>query len=69
MILKAEENRNLLSFRVLNYFEVAVHYIGTMITYLPEYGVQYGDEVLSRLDYIKAVAEKFEDLEDWNDVW
>lgn len=69
MILKAEESGNLLSFRVLNYFEVAVQYIGTMITYLPEYGVQYGEEVISRLDYIKAVSEKFEDLEDWNDVW
>ena len=51
------------------YFDVAVQYIGMMIAYLPEYGVQYGEEVLDRLDYIKAVADKLEDMEDWNNAW
>ena len=69
MILKGEENGTLLTFKVLNYFDIAVQYIGMMINYLPEYGVQYGEEVLDRLDYIKAVAEKFEDMEDWNNAW
>ena len=69
MILKGEESGTLLTFKVLNYFDIAVQYIGMMIGYLPEYGVQYGEEVLSRLDYIKAVAEKFEDMEDWNNAW
>ena len=69
MILKGEESGTLLTFKVLNYFDIAVQYIGMMIVYLPEYGVQYGEEVLDRLDYIKAVAEKFEDMEDWNNAW
>lgn len=69
MILNAESNGVLLTYKVLNYFEIAVQYIGMMITYLPEYGIQYGEEVMDRLDYIKAVSEKFEDLEDWNEVW
>lgn len=69
MILKGEESGTLLTFKVLNYFDIAVQYIGMMIGYLPEYGVQYGEEVLDRLDYIKAVAEKFEDMEDWNNAW
>lgn len=69
MILKGEESGTLLTFKVLNYFDVAVQYIGMMIVYLPEYGVQYGEEVLDRLDYIKAVADKLEDMEDWNNAW
>lgn len=69
MILKGEESGTLLTFKVLNYFDIAVQYIGTMVVYLPEYGVQYGEEILDRLDYIKAVAEKFEDMEDWNNAW
>lgn len=69
MILKGEESGTLLTFKVLNYFDIAVQYIGMMIVYLPEYGVQYGEEVIDRLDYIKAVAEKFEDMEDWNNAW
>jgi hypothetical protein len=69
MILKGEESGNLLTFKVLNYFDIAVQYIGMMIVYLPEYGVQYGEEVFDRLDYIKAIAEKFEDMEDWNNAW
>lgn len=69
MILKGEESGTLLTFKVLNYFDIAVQYIGMMVVYLPEYGVQYGEEVLDRLDYIKAVAEKFEDMEDWNNAW
>lgn len=69
MILKGEESGTLLTFKVLNYFDITVQYIGMMIGYLPEYGVQYGEEVLSRLDYIKAVSEKFEDMEDWNNAW
>lgn len=69
MILKGEENGTLLTFKVLNYFDIAVQYIGMMINYLPEYGVQYGEEVVDRLDYIKAVSEKFEDMEDWNNAW
>lgn len=69
MILKGEESGTLLTFKVLNYFDIAVQYIGMMIVYLPEYGVQYGEEVLDRLDYIKAVADKLEDMEDWNNAW
>lgn len=69
MILKGEESGTLLTFKVLNYFDIAVQYIGMMINYLPEYGVQYGEEVVDRLDYIKAVADKFEDMEDWNNAW
>lgn len=69
MILKGEESGTLLTFKVLNYFDVAVQYIGMMIAYLPEYGVQYGEEVLDRLDYIKSVADKLEDMEDWNHAW
>lgn len=69
MILKGEESGTLLTFKVLNYFDIAVQYIGMMINYLPEYGVQYGEEVVDRLDYIKAVADKLEDMEDWNNAW
>lgn len=69
MILKGEESGTLLTFKVLNYFDIAVQYIGMMIVYLPEYGVQYGEEVIDRLDYIKAVADKLEDMEDWNNAW
>lgn len=69
MILKGEENGELLTFKVLNYFDIAVQYIGTMINYLPEYGVQYGEEVIDRLDYIKAVADKLEDMEEWSNAW
>lgn len=69
MILKGEENGALLTFKVLNYFDIAVQYIGTMINYLPEYGVQYGEEVIDRLDYIKAVADKLEDMEEWSNAW
>lgn len=69
MILKGEESGTLLTFKVLNYFDIAVQYIGMMVVYLPEYGVQYGEEILDRLDYIKAVAEKFEDMEDWSNAW
>ncbi len=69
MILKGEESGTLLTFKVLNYFDIAVQYIGMMINYLPEYGVRYGEEVIDRLDYIKAVADKLEDIEDWNNAW
>ena len=69
MIRKAEKNGTLLTYKVIGYFEVTTEYIAQMINYLPEAGVRYKDEVISRLDYIKAVASKFEDEEDWNSVW
>lgn len=69
MIKKAEEDGVLLSYKVVGYFDITAEYISQMINYLPESGVQYKDEVISRLDYIKAVAGKFEDIEDWNNAW
>lgn len=65
MISEASADGYLLTWDVVYKSDYAVQYLANLINYLPEAGVLYKEEMLDRIEYMKAVGEALEQDENW----
>lgn len=65
MLEAAAKDGHILTWDIVYKTDRAVSYIGYILDYLPECGVFYKDEQLSKVDYLKLLGDALEQEEDW----
>lgn len=66
MLQKAGDNGTALTADIVYKNDLALWYISELTQLLPDQGVMYHDEVLSKFEFMSKASDAFEEYEDWS---